>query len=217
MSAKPGSGGFPSRSALEPRLTGLVCRRYSTANATRSSETSSLARGSRCFVSRFVASDRQNTCTDQVREPLPLFRAQERVDLLKGIHQRVANFRGALYASFAGTAGLGGIERLAGNGIGELRQGAAVVHLGLCPFRLELVQDSGQFGDLFLVQIELVGEESERPSDAKPRPSLESISLFVMMAGARHKASSALTTLVVFFSIGFVNGLKRLVALSLAP
>jgi len=38
-----------------------------------------------------------------------------------------------------------------------------------------------------------------------------------MMAVARHEASSALTTLVVFFSIGLVNGVKRLVALSLAP
>jgi len=115
-----------------------------------------------------IVSDRQNTGTDQVCEPLPLFRAQERVDLLQGIDQRVANSRGALNASFAGAAGLGGIKRLAGNGIRELRQGAAVVHLGLCPFRLELVQDSGQFGDLLLVQIELVGEESKRPSDAKP-------------------------------------------------
>jgi len=107
-----------------------------------------------------IVSDRQNTGTDQVCEPLPLFRAQERVDLLQGIDQRVANSRGALNASFAGAAGLGGIKRLAGNGIRELRQGAAVVHLGLCPFRLELVQDSGQFGDLLLVQIELVGEET---------------------------------------------------------
>jgi len=40
------------------------------------------------------------------------------------------------------------------------------------------------------------------------------------MAVARHEAFSSLTTLVVFvvfFSIGFVNGVKRLVALSLAP
>ena len=156
--------GLQSDQGLSDRLAAGVSRQTQPGHL----EVSSLARGSRFFVSRFVASDRQNTATDQVREPLPLFRAQERVDLLQGIDQRVANFRGALYASFAGTAGLGGIERLAGNGIGELRQGAAVVHLGLCPFRLELVQDSGQFGDLLLVQIELVGEESERPSDAKP-------------------------------------------------
>jgi len=37
------------------------------------------------------------------------------------------------------------------------------------------------------------------------------------MAVARHEAPSALTTLVVFFSTGFMNGVKRLVALSLAP
>jgi hypothetical protein len=40
------------------------------------------------------------------------------------------------------------------------------------------------------------------------------------MAVSRHEAFSALTTLVVpvvFFSIGFVTGVKRLVALSLAP
>ena len=156
--------GLQSDQGLSDRLVAGVSRQTQPGHL----EVSSLARGSRFFVSRFVASDCQNTGTDQVREPLPLFRAQERVDLLKGIDQRVANFRGALYTSFAGTAGLGGIERLAGNGIGELRQGAAVVHLGLCSFRLELVQDSGQFGDLLLVQIELVGEESKRPSDTKP-------------------------------------------------
>jgi hypothetical protein len=40
------------------------------------------------------------------------------------------------------------------------------------------------------------------------------------MTVARHEAFSALTTLVVsvvFFSIGFVSGLKGFVALTLAP
>src|SRR5208283_3704215 len=142
MPAKPWPGSSPERSSIGPGPVGSSCCRCFTANATGHLGISSLARGSRFFVSRFIASDRQNTGTDQVREPLPLFRAQERVDLLQGMNQRVANFRGAPNAAF--------------------------VHLGLCPLRLELVQDSGQFGDLLLVQIELVGEESERPSDAKP-------------------------------------------------
>ena len=55
------------------------------------------------FASRFVVSDRQNAATDQVREPLPLFRGQHRVDSLKGTRERVANFRGALDAAIAGT------------------------------------------------------------------------------------------------------------------
>ncbi len=114
-----------------------------------------------------IVLDRKNAGADEVCEPLPLFWGQERVDLLQGVNERVANCRGALNASFAGAAGLGRIERLAGNGIRELRQGAAVVNLGLCPFGLELVQDSGQFGDLFLVQIQLVGKESKGPSDAE--------------------------------------------------
>ncbi len=62
----------------------------------------------------FSASDRQNTGTDQVREPLPLFRTQERVDLPQGIDQRVANFRGALNASFAAIRPVGEVDGTVG-------------------------------------------------------------------------------------------------------
>ena len=104
---------------------------------------------------------------------------------------------GALDPSFAGAAGLAGIERLARHGVGEFRQGPAIVDLGLGPLDLELVQDPGQLGDLLLVQVELVGEEPQRPAHAEPRARLEPISLVVMVAVASHEPSSWLTMIVM--------------------
>ncbi len=127
------------------------------------------------------------------------------------MNQRVANFRGALHASLARAGGLGGIKRLAGDGIGKLCKGAAIVHFSLRSFRLELVQDAGQLGDLLLVQVKLVRQKTQGSSDAKSGPSFEAISLFMMMTVARHEPSSRLTmfvVMVVFVSFGFVAGMK---------
>ncbi len=63
-------------------------------------------------------------------------------------------------AALAGGAGLAGVEVRAQDGIGKLGAGAAVVHVGLGPLDLELVQDAGQLGDLFLIEVELVREKT---------------------------------------------------------
>ena len=111
-------------------------------------------------------------------------------------------------------AGLGDVERLAPDGVGEFRQGAAVVDLGLGPLGLELVEDPHQLGDLLLVQVELVGEEAERPPDAESATALERP---VVM---RHEPPYRLTTtvmsdvlmeLVVLRSLGIVDEMRRLV------
>ena len=129
----------------------------------------------------------------------------------------------ALDSSFTGAAGLAGIECLTGNGVGEFRQGSAIVDLGLGPLDLELVKDPGQFGDLLLVQVELVGEETKRPPHAEPRARLEPISLVMMVAVASHEPSSWLTMIVMsvvlmmLSSIGFVMGMDGLAVALLAP
>jgi hypothetical protein len=145
------------------------------------------------------------------------------VDSLKSTDQRVANSDGALDATFTGTAGLAGIECLTGDGVGELREGSAIIDLGLGPFDLELVKDPGQLRDLLLVQVKLVGEETKRPPHPEPRASLEPISFVMMMAVASHEPSSWLTTIVMsvalmmLSSLGFVGGMDRMTVALLSP
>src|SRR5262249_34536034 len=50
---------------------------------------------------------------------------------------------------------------------GERRNRAPLVDLRLGAFRLEFVEDAGQFGDLPLVEVELVRQEAQRPADAE--------------------------------------------------
>jgi hypothetical protein len=145
------------------------------------------------------------------------------VDLLKSADQRVADSDGALDSSFTGTAGLPGIECLAGQGVGKFRQGSAIVHFRLSALDLELVKDPGQFGDLLLVQVELMGKKPQRPPHAEPRARLEPISLVMMVAVASHEPSSWLTMIVMsvvlmpLSSIVFVMGMTGLAVALLAP
>ena len=56
------------------------------------------------------------------------------------------------------------------HGVGEGRHRAPAIDLGLGALGLELVQDARQLADLPLVELELVGQEPERPPDAEARP-----------------------------------------------
>ena len=76
--------------------------------------------------------------------------------------------RSALFdPQFAALGGLGGVESVTRESIGERGQGAAPIDLGLGAFRLSTVEDAGQFGDLAFVQIEFCAPESQRPADAE--------------------------------------------------
>ncbi len=132
-----------------------------------------------------VALDDQNSGTQEVREPGPLVGVQGRVDLLEGADEGVAKAAAAFDAALAGRRGLGLVELFAGEGVGELREGAAVVDGGLGPLGLQLVEDAGELHHLLLVEFELVGEKPERPAYTEAAAGTKT---FVIAPGG-HKTS----------------------------
>jgi hypothetical protein len=133
--------------------------------------------------------DSQDTAADQVCEPLPLFGGQKRMDFLKGPGERLAQARRTPDPALTGAGGLGGVECLAGYGVGKLSQRSPIIHLGLSALGLDIIQDPHQRGDLLLVQVELVCEKPQRASDTEGRAALEPIGL-AMLVG--HEAPAAL-------------------------
>src|SRR5262249_59337845 len=104
---------------------------------------------------------------DQVRQAQALLGVEHRVDLPQRLEHRVAEPLGALESQVPALGCLGVVERLTGDRVGERREGAAAVHFGLSPLDLQVVEDAGEFGNLALIEVELVGQESERPADAE--------------------------------------------------
>src|SRR5262249_2101907 len=146
--------------------------------------------------------------TDQVSEPFPLFRAEHGMDRRQGAREGVTQLGGALHAALAGSTGLAGVKGRAQDRVGELRPRAAVVHLGLRPLDLEFIEDAGQFGDLLLVQIELVRQEPQRAAHApaaEARLPFERVAPLV--AVARHRRSSPITAVAraVVFRLAVVE------------
>ena len=90
------------------------------------------------------------------------------VNLLEGTRQSFAYAGRALDPALAGGGGLCGVECVAGHGVGKFGQRAAIVDFSLGPLGLEIVEDSRELADLRLVQLELVREKPQRPSDAQP-------------------------------------------------
>src|SRR5262249_19035128 len=109
----------------------------------------------------------ENTATNQVREPLPLFGVQHRMDFLKGAGECLAQPRCALNAALACAGGLGRVERVSGDRVSKLGKRSPVIHLGLSPLGLDLIEDPDQGRDLFFVKVELMREEPQRASHAE--------------------------------------------------
>ena len=70
------------------------------------------------------------------------------------------------------------VERLAADGVGERGGGAAPVDLRLRALGLQLVEDARQLADLLLVELELVGEEAQRPPHAERAATLVTMTGF---------------------------------------
>src|SRR6185436_3798428 len=60
-----------------------------------------------------------------------------------------------------------GVERGGADHVGQRRERAPCVHLGLRALGLELVEDAREGVDLRLVEPQLEGQEAERPPDAE--------------------------------------------------
>jgi hypothetical protein len=73
----------------------------------------------------------------------------------------------AVHAELAGVAGALLVEGLGPTASGEGGQRAPVIHLGLGALHLQLVEDLGELAHLALVELELVGQEAQRPAHAE--------------------------------------------------
>src|SRR5262245_15462676 len=114
-----------------------------------------------------ASSDLQRARADQVREPRPLIGIEQRVQIGERLEHRIAQTLGAAHPHRGCIARGLRVERRARDGVGEPGHGTPGVDLGLRALGLERVQDTGQLGDLVLVEVELVGEEAERAADAE--------------------------------------------------
>ena len=64
----------------------------------------------------------QNAGSNQVSQPLPLFRAEHRMDRGQGAREGVPQLGGALNATLAGSTGLARVKGRAQDSVGDLRQ-----------------------------------------------------------------------------------------------
>jgi hypothetical protein len=185
------------RNRLKVYLIGDGTNRLSSRASQRSARmmerTRPMGKGSARSARLTFCSNGENAAANEVREPLALFLRQQCVDFLKGAGERFAQPRSALDAALAGTSSLGGVERLTGYGVRILRERSAVIDVGLGSLGLEVVQDPDQRRDLFLVQVEFVGEKSQWAPDTEGGPAFEPFGI-VMTVG--HETPSALAPIV---------------------
>jgi hypothetical protein len=119
------------------------------------------------------------------------------VDLAEGQNERFVNLCRALNAAVTGARGLRFIKLLAGKGVGEFGQGAALVDLGLGSLGLQVAQDSSKLGDLLFIQVELVSQESQWAANAEAGPAIGPIMVVMLEAVTRHETTSPLATIVL--------------------
>src|SRR5262249_24720678 len=111
--------------------------------------------------------DRKRSGSNQVRELQPLVWSKDRVDLTQRLQDRFSQSLRTLNPHRPTFAGLGVIERLARQRVGEGRQRPSPIHFRLGSLRLQLVEDAGERSHLRFVQAQSMGQESERPANAE--------------------------------------------------
>ncbi len=90
------------------------------------------------------------------------------MNLAERLQNRVSQLFGALHPAVPRGLGLGRVEGLAAERVGEFGESAAAIDRGLGPLGLQLVENAGQRGHLLLIQFQPVGQEPERPAHAEP-------------------------------------------------
>ena len=102
-----------------------------------------------------------------MRQSRALLGIEHRMNLLQRAEQRFAKPLVTLDPSIPRGGRLGGIESVAGQGVGKLAQGSSIIDGRLGALCLELIENARQQNDLLLIQLELVGQEAQRPANAK--------------------------------------------------
>ena len=87
---------------------------------------------------------------------------EKRVDSTERLGHRLPQILCALHANLSGVLGSRVVEGLGRNRVCQARDGSPIVDLGLRTFGLELVQNRGELGHLFVAQVELVRQKAER-------------------------------------------------------
>ena len=89
------------------------------------------------------------------------------MDLLQRLDHGVAEPLGARDAQLCALGRLGTVERLTRDRVSQRGNRSPSIDLGLGPLGLEHVEDPRKLSDLPFVEIELVGEETQRASDTE--------------------------------------------------
>jgi len=111
-----------------------------------------------------TALDGDRPGANQVGEALALLAVEYGVDAAERANHGVAEaFRG-FDAQVSGLRRLGAVERVLAECVGEGARGTAVVHRRLGAFRLQVIEDLCELGDLRLLQLELPCEEAKGPA-----------------------------------------------------
>jgi hypothetical protein len=84
-------------------------------------------------------SNKKSAGSDQVSQASPLIRVQNGMDLLQGLENRLSQTCLALNAELTTFTSLDGLERIAGQSVGERRHGSTAVDFGLGALGFELV------------------------------------------------------------------------------
>src|SRR5580658_5923636 len=116
-------------------------------------------------------SDAQGARPKQIGQLRALLGLEERVDASERPHDRRLNELVALDPLACGRLDLGLVERLGSHGLGQRRGGPAVIDCRLGALRLQLAEDGREFGHLGVLEVELEGQESQRPAHAKAASS----------------------------------------------
>jgi hypothetical protein len=128
-----------------------------------------------------TASHLQNARPDQIRHPLTLLRIQARMNLAQRSRDRSLQPLPGLDSSLRTRRRLARIKTLAGKRVRKIRQRSPIIHCRLRTLGLQLIQDASQLHDLFLLQPQLMSEETQRPANAKPAKIFLSMSVTAVM------------------------------------
>ena len=110
---------------------------------------------------------REHARPNQMRQPRALLGIEHRMNLLQRAKQRFAQTLVAFDPSIPRGGRPGGIERIAGQGIGKLAQRSSIVDGSLRALCLELIENTRQQDHLLVVQLELMSQEAQGSAHTK--------------------------------------------------
>lgn len=128
-------------------------------------------------------SDGEDAASEEVSEPSALVGPQHLVGSLESRVNGVPKPAGARDADLQGGPSGGIVEGVTLEGVRHPSNAPLSVHGGLSPLVLQIAKDPGKLCNLGLVEIQLVGHETERAPYAKQHLSMHAALLFLSVMG----------------------------------